>query len=350
MGDIAVGLQTRESRFSDSNRILILLIAAMMLLGTVLGGVRLVYGGQSVTYLVLTPSMVVANQLGENFEMSVEIINAMNVINAKFTLAYDPTILRVATVIRGSLMPSPPTGSFSFSANAALGSVQISASVPSRTPMNGNGTIGIVTFDVVGTPSLGTGSSVKIAQSTILDRTSVPIVHDVVGALIFWQNAVPDPPVSGRVLDLYTQKGGLGQGVPGGSFVTGELVTLTAAVTFNGEPVQQKLVSFEVHNPQNETIVLRSGTTDSLGITSISFRIPIDPSSYGQWTGIAVVDIGGEIAWDTITFNVSPLIPTGGYSTITAQSPHPSMPLVMSVISIVSIVLREIWHRIRIQL
>ncbi len=345
-----MGLQTRENRFSDSNRILIFLVAAMMLLGTVLGGVRLVHGDQSVTYLVLTPSMVVADQLGENFEMSVEIINAVNVISAQFTLAYDPAVLRVVTAIRGSLMLSPPTGSFSYNVNAVLGSLQVSASVPSATPMNGNGTVAVVTFDIIGTPSLGAGSSVKIAQSTLLDKTSVPIVHDVVGALVFWQNVVPDPPVSGRVLDLYTQKGGLGQGVPGGSFVAGELVMLTAAVTFNGEPVQQKLVSFEVHNPQNETIVLRSGTTDSLGITSISFRIPIDPSSYGQWTGIAVVDIGGEIAWDTITFNVSPLIPTGGYSTITAQSPQLSMVLVMSVISIFAIVLREISHGIRIQL
>jgi hypothetical protein len=114
----------------------------------------------------------------------------------------------------------------------------------------------------------------------------------------------PDPPLGGRLLDLYTQKGGKGPNEPGGEFVAGEMVYLISRVTYNDYPVQQKLVVFEVRSPLNETVVILVAATDQDGFAQISFRIPNIPSSNGTWTGISVVDIAGETVWDTINFRV----------------------------------------------
>jgi len=114
----------------------------------------------------------------------------------------------------------------------------------------------------------------------------------------------PDPPLGGRLLDLYTQKGGKGPNEPGGEFVAGEMVYLISRVTYDDYPVQQKLVAFEVRSPLNETVVILVAATDQDGFAQISFRIPNIPSSNGTWTGISVVDIAGETVWDTISFRV----------------------------------------------
>ena len=114
----------------------------------------------------------------------------------------------------------------------------------------------------------------------------------------------PDPPLGGRLLDLYTQKGGKGPNEPGGEFVAGEMVYLISRVTYNDYPVQQKLVAFEVRSPLNETVVILVAATDQDGFAQISFRIPNIPSSNRTWTGISVVDIAGETVWDTISFRV----------------------------------------------
>jgi hypothetical protein len=127
------------------------------------------------------------------------------------------------------------------------------------------------------------------------------------------------PPTVGRLLDVYTRKGGVSLGQPGGTFTQGEEVQLIANVTYNDQPVQQKLVGFEIKNPSNQTVVLRSAVTDKDGLCSISFKIPKVPESLGTWTAIAIVEIAEETSSDTITFVVTPYRPVGGFSVSTKR-------------------------------
>jgi hypothetical protein len=305
-----------------SSRALTYPLILILLVVPVSGLVSTVHGSGAETYIILTPSTYVASEVGETFNVSVDVLNPASVVTCQFELVYDQSFLSVVRVVEGSLISPPPIGSFSYQVNAELGFIQVNASVSPESPVNEKGTVAIITFQITATPMSMDASSLTMVRSTLLDLQLTPIVHDVIGAVVFWQNVEPDPPVSGRILDLYTQKGGIGEGTPDGIFATGDLVTLGVSATFNDVPVQQKLVSFEVHNPLNDTVVLRSATTDSLGQASVSFRIPVDPSSIGEWTAIALVDIAGETAWDIVTFYVNELIPTGGYSTITAQNPE----------------------------
>jgi hypothetical protein len=124
----------------------------------------------------------------------------------------------------------------------------------------------------------------------------------------------PDPPAEGRLLDIYTQKGGGGPDQSGGEFEICEMVYLTCRVSYNDDPVQLKLVGFEVLNPLNVSVVIRTAITDQYGFAEIAFRIPGILTSFGTWRAISLVSIAEETAWDTISFQVYPIIPVGGYS------------------------------------
>jgi hypothetical protein len=121
---------------------------------------------------------------------------------------------------------------------------------------------------------------------------------------------------SGRVIDLYTQKGGIGSNQSSDAFEPQELVVLYALVTYNGGPVAQKDVGFHVDGPPNalENITaIGENVTGQDGIAQFSFRIPWpndDPETkvIGEWDAIATVGIADQTVVDTLTFQVGWII------------------------------------------
>jgi len=120
---------------------------------------------------------------------------------------------------------------------------------------------------------------------------------------------------SGRAIDLYTQKepySGRGLNQPSDAFAPQEEVILYAYVTYNDDPVQGKIVSFEVRGPINlveNVSFTRSAVTDAGGVATVSFRIPWPAESpeevvFGVWTVVALVDIAEVAVEDTLTFKV----------------------------------------------
>jgi len=157
----------------------------------------------------------------------------------------------------------------------------------------------------------------------------------------------PDPPVKGRSIDVYTQKGGEGPDMSGGEFMVGETVYLTSQATYENLPVQQKLVSFEVRNPLNESVVIRTVITDKDGFAAISFKIPDIPSSIGVWTVITIVEIAEKITWDTISFRVYSM-PVGGYSfPIERHEKEEPLTLYLALVAALTTVFTAIKHKIQ---
>jgi hypothetical protein len=62
---------------------------------------------------------------------------------------------------------------------------------------------------------------------------------------------IPIKPCPLVFFDLYTQKGGMGPGIPGGEFAPGENVELYANMTSNGLPVENRTIAFEIEGPAN---------------------------------------------------------------------------------------------------
>jgi hypothetical protein len=275
----------------------------------------IVYGESADAYLFITPPMYIAKEIGELFYIAINISSVENLHSLGFTVTYNTSLLDVAQVVQGPFFPLPPRSYFEFEKNESAGFIKVNISLAdSETPRSGNGAVAWISFKVVQGTASCVSSPLALEQSLLLNSEFIPIVHDSVGAVYFWKSMQPDPPVDGRSLDLYTQRGGEGPDKPGGEFMIGEEVHLISQVKYNNDPVQQKLVTFEVQNPLNETLVYRTAITDQNGLVAISFRIPDIPSSNGTWTAISVVDIAEKIVWDTISFRVYLRIPVGGYS------------------------------------
>lgn len=264
-------------------------------------------------YLFMTPPMHVAEETGELFDVAINISGVENLQNAEFTITYNTSLLDVAQVVQGPFFPSPPKSYFKLEVNESLGFIKVNMSIAnSETPRNGDGTLVFIGFEVVQGPESCGSSPISLRNTLLLNSASVPITHDSVGAVYFWKSMQPDPPMEGRALDIYTHEGGIGPDEPGGQFMMGELMQLISRVTYNDDPLQQKIVAFEVRNPWNESVVFRTAITNEDGLAAISFRIPSIVSNIGTWTAISVVDIAGRVVWDTISFQV--IIPVGGYS------------------------------------
>jgi hypothetical protein len=124
---------------------------------------------------------------------------------------------------------------------------------------------------------------------------------------------------TGRNIDLYTNKtpnNGKGPNQTSDAYEPQEQVILYALVTYNGDPVAGKIVTFAVKGPPNTIEIIeisQSNTTDANGLTQITFSIPWPDGKpqatlFGTWTAVASVDIVGVITTDTITFNVGWII------------------------------------------
>lgn len=113
----------------------------------------------------------------------------------------------------------------------------------------------------------------------------------------------------GRVIDLYTQKGGVGGGVSGGIFNLAETVELTANLTYNGYPVQHQLVAFSVLGPGGFGAVALAEFTNEFGYAEMQFSIPALPESLGTWTANANAQLADEYLSDSLTFDVVSLPP-----------------------------------------
>jgi PKD repeat protein len=266
-------------------------------------------------YLFVTPPMHVAEEIGELFDIAINISSVENLQSVGFTIMYNTSLLDVAQVVQGPFFPLPPRSYFEFEKNESAGFIKVNISLAdSETPRSGNGALAWISFKVVQAASSCVSSPLALEQSLLLNSELIPIVHDSVSAVYFWKSMQPDPPGEGRLLDLYTQKAGEGPNELGGEFKVGELVHLISQVTYNDNSLQQKLVAFEVRNPLNESVAFRTAITDQDGLAAISFRIPDIPSSNGIWAAISVVDIAGKVVWDTISFRVYLIMPVGGYS------------------------------------
>jgi hypothetical protein len=102
--------------------------------------------------------------------------------------------------------------------------------------------------------------------------------------------------LSGRVIDLYTQKdpfSGKGLNQSSDVFTPQEEVILYAKVTYNDMPIENKLVSFQVINPLGESVMFKTDSTSEDGIATASFRLPDggNETFFGVWSVFATVDI-----------------------------------------------------------
>ncbi|MBX5328795.1 MAG: hypothetical protein QHH18_05265 [Candidatus Bathyarchaeota archaeon] len=133
-----------------------------------------------------------------------------------------------------------------------------------------------------------------------------------------------------RKIDVFTDKApfdGRGLNQSSDAYQPQELLILYALVTYNENPLSNKLVGFQVRNPinafQNITITGTCASNES-GIATFLFRIPWPSENgeeiiFGVWSVIATVDIAGSMVLDTLTFKVGWIIEITEISTLNTR-------------------------------
>ena len=115
---------------------------------------------------------------------------------------------------------------------------------------------------------------------------------------------VVQAPYAGGVLDIWTQNGGQGYLVDSSSFGPQQIVDLYAYVSYNGAPVVDKTVTFEVSGPAGITYV--TAPTDQSGLAIASYRLPWQDSNptqyFGEMTVSGSVDLAQAVLNDTVNF------------------------------------------------
>ena len=127
--------------------------------------------------------------------------------------------------------------------------------------------------------------------------------------------------ILGRQLDLYSEYyvldpelGGVGPNAPSDAFAPQDEICLYAKVTYNLDPVQHKLVTFEIRSPDNTShIIILQNFTDTNGVAVVCFRLPWpcdDPETeiFGIWHAIATCSLAEVTINDTMAFRVGWLI------------------------------------------
>lgn len=117
--------------------------------------------------------------------------------------------------------------------------------------------------------------------------------------------------VLGLQIDVYTQYpepyGGQGANMPSDMFGPQAEVILYAKVLYNLDPVQAKLVSFEIRH--GEFLIQGSNITNSEGIAEYHFRIPwpcenASERVFGIWDVVANVEVAEQVVTDRLQFKV----------------------------------------------
>jgi hypothetical protein len=84
-------------------------------------------------------------------------------------------------------------------------------------------------------------------------------------------------------------------------------VYLHANVTYNGYPVQNKLVGFQIIDPNNHTYANLFAFSDENGVANITFRMPWPSDNpegmFGVWSVISSVQLADVYINDTLTFH-----------------------------------------------
>lgn len=294
-----------------------------------------------IPHLEVIPKDTVLTALGQRFNASIVVKNLdddWRLVGFDFKLNYDETMLLLTNVYNGTFLETyagAPNGGVFY-----LG------------PVTGPGFViagGMILPDEFGTyhapyPS-GEGTLYKVEFEGIVQGvypTTYSCALDLEDSWVDFGNYVGEmipkdpsvdgtylmkpamPVVMGKVIDVYTCNYEFPWGAQGvanetsGEFMFSDMfwpqkeVCLCVNVTYNGWPVQNKDVSFEVQAPDGTVMTVLVARTDDNGFASVSFRMnwPCDnpESLFGIWKVTATVDIACDVVTDYFYFKYDYLV------------------------------------------
>jgi hypothetical protein len=257
------------------------------------------------------------------FDVNIRINNLdddWHLVGLQFTLGYNTTLLEIKDVTEGPFLAGYGETWFVTHVEFDYAYVMvlfypINLTNPTAWP-GGSGVLATITFQGIYAqefPWVGS-CPLQLTNIALVDERDEEIPFDpAINGLYTIKGYV-----LGRQLDVYTQYpdgyNGKGPEEPSDAFAPQDLVNLTAYLTYNLDPIQNKLVSFEVHSPYDDHIIYLTAITNTTGYAVVSFRIPWpcpdwpEDEIFGIWTVYATADVANELVTDTLQFRVGWLV------------------------------------------
>ena len=202
-------------------------------------------------------------------------------------------------------VPEPPTAFFTFSPLSPYVNDLVEFDASASSP---NGGV-IVKYEWdFGDSSQGSGMVTNHTYTSAYGYNVTLLVTDDENLTGSFSHVVTvvDLPV-GASIDVYTQRDGKGLNKSSDTFAPGELVIISAYLTYNLAPVAGKLVIFNVHFPNGTLMLSRAARTDDGGFALIAYLIPSIPV-FGIYSTNATATFGAEIAADFLYFKIDWLV------------------------------------------
>jgi len=275
------------------------------------------------------PSEVTVLDEGVEFTVDIYVYNITSVdkfFGVQFSLYYDPTLLELISVSEGpflGMFPWATTPPYTFfytrlySDHITVVDVLLDGGTepPGYVYPYGDGSVARITFrSKYGVPGATLSSVLDIRDPMFGnyygEEIPVELIHDGTYYIT----------LDKRYIDVYTQYpapyGGQKRYHDADAYEPQALVVLYAYVSYNRWPIQNKIVEFEVHGPENDyynIVFYRTAVTDENGIARIEFRIdwPCEHAEeivFGTWTVYAAAWIDEVKIVDVLHFEVGWLI------------------------------------------
>ena len=290
----------------------------------------------AVKALGINPPLAAVSDEGVIFTVDVLCYNITSVdkfFGAQYTFTYNPTQVVLLSVTEGpffAMFPwqSPPTWFFFYpgvghftvaqgllgGGSEPLGYVYPHTTTPSYSIADG-GVLAHVTFkSLSGIPGATVSSPFTLSEVIFGDVNALEIPVGLI------HNGMYSLTLDARYIDIFTQYpdpyGGQRRFFDSDAFTEQDLVCLFVYVTYNGWPVANKLVNFEIHGPANpiyNITLYYTAFTNSSGYAKVCFRIDWPSENpedvvFGTWTVYGSVSLDQVTVFDVLHFQVGWLV------------------------------------------
>jgi len=106
-----------------------------------------------------------------------------------------------------------------------------------------------------------------------------------------------------QVLDVYTQRGGIGVNVSSDAFGPGETISFNASIIYLGAPVPGIIVQFLTYDPHGIPTA-RTAVSGSDGIATLNVTLPYNNDTAGRYLTLASANVYGNAYNDTVDYKV----------------------------------------------
>jgi hypothetical protein len=282
-------------------------------------------------WLSIEPDTYTAKALNEEFDLKVfinELKGDLKMVGAEFKIRYNLTMLELTTITEAGFMKhfadlagtdtwfqyyveEDPTSGYGIVGVMILPIENGTwpGPFPDTVDYGAPGDLAIVTFNpIYQHDELELTSDIYLDEIILANPEATEIPYDTtrteIEGICKYTILRAIPPFEG-FLDLMTQYpypwSGQGRDAASDAFPPQGVVQLLGNVTYRGDVVPGKPVSYAIMAPNSETYYA-TAFTDEDGIAVFAYSLPSSEGHFGLWTVEASVDLAGTVVSDTLYF------------------------------------------------